>query len=331
MIDWESMDAPPFRAAVRAGVDMIMTGHLALPACDPSGDPATVSSRVLTGLLRDALGFTGVIITDSLRMDGVRHAYGDGEIAVRALQAGVDILLEPAEPATAVSAILAAVHSGRLSVDRIDAGVARILELKQRRGLFDEAAVAAEEIATIVGSEQHRQRAAAITDATITVARDDHFRIPLEHVATLVLGSDEAVLDRVATGLRTGGLETAELTTGTDPSRETIELARQQARAAHQTVVIMTSGWRSQRQRMLARAVRESAPRVVLAAVGDPYDAGMVADGGTMVLTYSSTPGAIDALVRVLLGEVTPTGLLPVSIGEIPGHPLYPYGAGVRR
>ncbi|QGN33453.1 glycoside hydrolase family 3 protein [Microlunatus sp. Gsoil 973] len=331
MIDWEALDAPPFRAAVRSGVDMIMTGHLALPDCDPSGDPATLSRPVLTGLLREDLDFSGVIITDSLRMDAVRESYGDGEVAVRALEAGVDILLEPADPDAAVSAIREAIQTGRLTEQRIDASVRRILELKQRRGLFDVAPTDAAEIDRLVGSVENRDRAAAITDSTVTLVRDDQELVPLPNRPTLVVGADGSVVGRISRGLRSAGLRTTESVTGPDPSRELIDRARRQARSAFQTVVVMSAGWRSQRQRMLSRAIREAASRVVLVAVTEPYDAGMVADGGTMLLTYSATPGSVDALVRVLLGRVPPTGRLPLAVGEIPDRPLFPYGAGVVR
>ena len=331
MIDWEFLDALPFRAAVRAGIDMIMTGHLALPDRDPSGDPATLSRPILTGLLRDDLGFPGVIITDSLRMDGVRERYGDDEIAVRALEAGVDILLEPADPDAAVAAIIRAVSSGRLTEQRIDASVQRILDLKRRRGLFDAAPTDPATIDRVVGSEAHQARAAAITDATITLARDDQFQIPLRRALTCVLGPDEASVGRVTEGLQAAGLQTSALVTGNEPGRLLIDAARRQARAAQQTVLITNAGWRSQRQRVLARAVRQAAERVSLVAITEPYDVGLVADGGTMLLTYSATPGAIDALVRVLVGKVRPTGRLPLSVGEIADHPLFPYGAGVVR
>ena len=331
LVDWEYLDAPPFRAAIRAGIDMIMTGHLALPDCDPSGDPATLSGPILTGLLRDDLGFEGVIITDSLRMDAVRTSYGDREIVLRALEAGVDILLEPAEPDTAIAAITDAVRSGRLAEDRIDASVRRILSLKQRRGLAGAAPTDAHQIERIVGCTEHHDRATEIADATITLARDDHFQIPLQRRPTCVLGSDESVVNGVVSGLQAGGLPVAALVTGGEPSKQVIDAARQQARQAYQTIVIMNAGWRSQRQRMLARAVREAAERVTLVGITEPYDAGMAADGGTMLLTYSSTPEAIDALVRVLLGRVRPAGRLPVTVGEIQEHPLFPYGVGIRR
>src|SRR6478735_9221007 len=95
---WEEIDAPPFRAAIEAGVDAIMTAHISFPAFEPTGDPSTLNNNVLTGLLRRELGFQGVIATDSLRMAGVRELYGDAEIPVRALEAGADVLLDPPQP-----------------------------------------------------------------------------------------------------------------------------------------------------------------------------------------------------------------------------------------
>jgi len=107
-----------------------------MPKLDRSGDPATLSKPILTGLLRNRLGFTGVVITDSLQMAGARQKYGDGEVAVRAILAGADILLMPPDFPRAYEAVLAAVRSGRISEKRLDESVARVLALKERRGLF---------------------------------------------------------------------------------------------------------------------------------------------------------------------------------------------------
>ena len=97
---WEQLDAPPFRAAIEAGVDAIMTAHIVVPALDPSGDPATLSEPILTGLLREELGFDGVIVTDSLDMEGVRESTATTEVPVLALKAGVDVLLMPPRAST---------------------------------------------------------------------------------------------------------------------------------------------------------------------------------------------------------------------------------------
>ncbi|GDY53827.1 hypothetical protein SVIO_044500 [Streptomyces violaceusniger] len=93
--EWERLDAPPFRAAIEAGIDSIMTAHLLFPALDPADDPATLSRPILTGVLREELGYDGVVVTDSLGMEGVRKKYGDDRVPVLALKAGVDQLLNP--------------------------------------------------------------------------------------------------------------------------------------------------------------------------------------------------------------------------------------------
>ncbi len=133
---WRRLDAPPFRAAIEHGVDAIMTAHVVMPELDPSGDPATLSKPILTGLLRGELGFDGVITTDALDMAGVREKYGDSEVAVRAILAGVDVLLMPPDLPKAYNAVLKAVKSGRITEKRLDESVLRILLLKQKRGVF---------------------------------------------------------------------------------------------------------------------------------------------------------------------------------------------------
>ena len=329
--DWETIDALPFAEAVRAGSDMIMTGHLAFPSIDPSGDPATLSHPILTGLLRERLGYSGVIITDSLRMQGVRELYGDGEVAVRAIEAGVDILLEPADPDAAVTALTEAVTSGRLGRQRIDDSVRRILTLKQRRELLRPQPTDPDRITALVGNPEHLQRASRITAATTTLVRDDELQIPLDRAPVGLLGADEAVLQQIEAGLRDAGLQVHSLFTGARPDRDTINRARALAHPLSQTVIVTSAGWQSRWQRTLIRAVRDVAPRVSLIGVTDPYDAGLVTAGGTILLSYSKTPQAIDAVIDVLLGRTRPSGRLPVSVGENRDHPLFPFRAGIVR
>lgn len=164
---WEKLDAPPFKAAIAAGVDAIMSAHIVMPKLDPSGDPATLSKPILTGLLREELGFDGVISTDALNMGGARTKYNDGEIAVRAVLAGADLLLMPNNFPKAYDAVLAAVKSGRISQERLDASVTRLLKLKDGRGILREAAPAsAEKAAGVVRSAEHRKLAARILRAS---------------------------------------------------------------------------------------------------------------------------------------------------------------------
>lgn len=163
----------PFRAAVEAGVDAIMTAHVALPdILGPEAPPATLSPEVLTDLLRRDLGFRGLVITDALRMAAISERYGDGEAAVRALEAGTDILLMPGDATEALDAIEAAVAQGRLTETRIRASTHRVLTAKARAGLHRERFVDLEAVDDVVGSGEHLALADSVARAGIVLLRD---------------------------------------------------------------------------------------------------------------------------------------------------------------
>ena len=124
----------PFRAGIDAGADMVMLGHLTVAELD--SEPAPFSYRIVTELLRGELGFDGVVITDSLKMKAVTDRYSSGETAVKAVQAGVDLLLCPEDLDAAVEALIQAVESGGISQERIDESVTRILSMKRDRGIL---------------------------------------------------------------------------------------------------------------------------------------------------------------------------------------------------
>jgi beta-N-acetylhexosaminidase len=156
---WERLDAPPFEAAIAHHTDVIMTAHIVVPGLDRSGDPATMSRTVLTGLLRDKLGYNGVVLTDSLQMTGATIKYGASEAAIRAVRAGADMLLMPPSIGKAYSAVLAAVRSGRIPRARLDQAVTRIVRMKTERGLFRKPYVDVDRAEQVVGSKEHREAA----------------------------------------------------------------------------------------------------------------------------------------------------------------------------
>lgn len=133
---WRRTDLPPFTRAVASRVDLVMLGHLAFPAIDRTGRPATISPRLDRRLLRAGVGYDGVVITDALNMGGITAFGSTGSIAVRAIRSGVDLLLMPPNPASAVHGLVSAVQHGRISEGRLNTSVHRILALKQRLGLF---------------------------------------------------------------------------------------------------------------------------------------------------------------------------------------------------
>jgi beta-N-acetylhexosaminidase len=155
---WQRVDAPPFQAAVDHYADVIMTAHIVVPHLEPSRVPATMSKKVLGGLLRDRLGFQGVIITDSLQMTGATIKFGPEEAAVRAIVAGADMLLMPRDLGRAYKAVMAAVRSGRISRSRLDDAVTHIIRMKEERGMFHPFVDVAK-AASVFASKAHRAAA----------------------------------------------------------------------------------------------------------------------------------------------------------------------------
>lgn len=173
---WRQIDAPPFRAAIDARIDSIMTAHIQVPQIDPSGNPATLSPKIITGLLREELKYDGVVVTDSLEMAGVRKLHSDAEIPVLAIKAGVDQLLMAPKLGLAIESVLKAVRSGEITEQRIDQSVLRILRMKLMRGVMLNAEVDETKVDQIVGS--NTEKAQAIADRTITAVRNDAQAIP---------------------------------------------------------------------------------------------------------------------------------------------------------
>src|SRR5689334_13855061 len=147
----DSVELVPFRAAIRAGAGLVMTAHIALPAiAGDSTTPATLSPRIITGLLRDSLGFGGVTITDAMTMEGVGKGYSTEQSSVLAVQAGADILLKPTDPTRAIDAVVAAVERGELAQGPIDSAARHVLALKARLGLAEHRYVDLEALRDVV-------------------------------------------------------------------------------------------------------------------------------------------------------------------------------------
>lgn len=176
---WEAWDAVPFRAAIAAGADSVMTAHILLPSLDSSGDPATLSRPIVTGILRERLGYDGVVVTDALDMVGVRTKYGDDRVPVLALKAGVDQLLNPPHLDVAWNAVLKAVQDGELTERRLDVSVLRILRLKARLGLLDEPYVGVAAVGRTVGAREHLAAADRIAERTTTLLVNEGPLLPL--------------------------------------------------------------------------------------------------------------------------------------------------------
>lgn len=318
---WRAVDAPPFRAAVAAGVDSIMTAHIRMPHIDPSGEPATLSKPVID-LLRGELGYDGVVITDSLAMAGVRQLHPDDEIPLLALKAGVDQLLMPVNLGTSINRVVTAVRAGELTEERIDRSVLRVLRMKLLRGILTAAPTTPDRVDSTVGAAEHLAAAREITDRTVTAVRNDAGLLPLaaRPTAPLVTGWGETTT-RTLSGLLGG----TALPTGATPTQAQVAAAVQAAADADLVVVLTNALSRQPAQQTLLTALLATGKPVVAVAVQNPYDVAHTA-APTWLATYSYSAVAMESLARVITGAVRPHGRLPVAV---PGPTPYPFGHGL--
>ncbi|WP_067468570.1 glycoside hydrolase family 3 protein [Actinomadura macra] len=346
--EWERLDLPPFRAAIARGADAIMTAHIIVPALDPSGDPATLSRPILTGILRDRLHYRGVIVTDALDMQGVRDTYGDERIPVLALKAGVDVLLKPPADASGngvfarqLAAVVGAVHSGELTEKRIDESVYRILELKDRRGLFRDPYADEAKIGEIVGVPAHLAAAQRAADHTTTLVKNDARLLPLRpgRRDVLVTGWGASATSTLAAEIGARGAATTVQETGLSPDRTRIDRAVTAARDHDLVVAVTNRAWdisnesphNGPGQMTLVKALVATGRPVIVIAARDPYDIAYFPEATTYLATYSATAEALRSAATALFGERDPRGRLPVAVParDDPATTLYPFGHGL--
>jgi beta-N-acetylhexosaminidase len=330
---WRTIDEPPFVAGIAAGADLVMAGHLAVPALDTSGTPSSLSEPILTGILREQLGFDGVVITDSLEMGALRTGYGDDRIPVLAILAGADILLMPPRLPVAFDAVKAAVQSGEISVARLDQSVRRILKLKEKLGLYEAAPVSVAAAGASLGTATHRTIERNVASASITLLANDNAVLPIAAATGapyLVIGTASAPVLIVRDALRKRGVVAGTYVTGARPSNAVISAAVARA-ASYQTVIDLTlnADQDTQQQALVAR-LAATGKRIVTVAIGRPYDQAYYR-AAVNLCTYSSSAASLQGAVRVILGEVGPVGRLPVMIpvAGAPSQVLYPLGFGL--
>jgi len=328
--DRERLDAvelEPFRAAIAAGVDAIMTGHMAVPALEPENEPATVSSKIMTGVLRDQLGFRGITITDAMDMQGLSSMFSTSEAAVRAIEAGNDVLLMPKRAEDAINGVVAAVQSGRITKQRLEQSVAKVLTAKLQLGLLRKRVVDLDGIADQVESPESEESAQLVSDRAVTLVNDRKDQLPLRHVesACLITLSEnrhgqqgQRLIEEVKK--RAPSMTTTALDPGMSPAD--LEQVAQKTAGCDQIIVaafVSVSAYRG--NVALAGAfpdflnglIAGKIP-VTLAALGNPYLARSFPNASAYLTTYSPTPTSEASLAKILFGEIPITGRLPVSI-----------------
>jgi beta-N-acetylhexosaminidase len=306
----DEVELVPFRAAVAAGAPMLMTAHILFPALDEQW-PATLSSRVLTGLLREELGYRGVVVTDCLEMQGIAGHIGVEEAAVAAVEAGADCLLacHTLETQRRIHrALRKAVSEGRISSSRIEASVERILQLKQASDLERRRKTDPASAERIVGAERYRDLERGIARRAVTVVRDDCGWLPLSGGPVVVIGAE-----RVVSGL-VGALGVAGI-----PSRAvSFDHASVAAGEAVLILAVLPDEPHGEEGPALARRWLEAGRQVIIIAVREPYPLCDYSEAPCLVATYGYADGSLLALAEALAGKATPEGRLPVTVAVGP-------------
>ncbi len=345
----ERLELVPFKAAIEAGADAIMTAHIAVPAIAPPDLPATLSPAILTDLLRKQLGFRGLVITDALEMGGIARGFTSGEACVRALEAGADTLLMPADPDAAIKAVIAAVQSGRLSRQRIQESVVKILAAKEKVGLDKKRFVDLEAIGDVVDSPEANEKAQEIADRAVTLVRNGGNLAPLaapERACYVVMAESrfgtagqvftQEVRRRLPASAAGNGIPQAPVIT-LDPSMPRQELdeaigklsgCQSYAVAAFASVAANRGavGLAGELPHAVEALVAGGKP-VALVALGNPYLLRNFPNVTAYLATFSTVPPSEVAAVRALFGEIPIRGRLPVSI---PGLANYKDGLQVQ-
>lgn len=332
--EFERLDLPPFAQAINSGVDAVMTAHIVVPALDPSGRPATLSHAILTGLLREELNYEGVIVTDSLAMEGVRTMFGDDRVPVEAIKAGADQLLMPPKLGVAIDGVIKAVDDGEISLERLDRSVERVLEMKMKRGLYEHKPVDVGAVSRKLDSRAHRSISRRVAEASITLLRNEDAALPVAPGAkVLVTGWGSTKVGVLAGALTDEGLA-ATAKTAIEPSAEEIAAVMAMAEA-HEVVVVTTHsagfGISAAQQRLVAALVGSGKP-VLAVAIRNPYDVAHHAETAAALVTYGYADVSMTAVARVIAGKVAPSGKLPVAIPEPDGTGTtvrYPLGYGL--
>jgi beta-N-acetylhexosaminidase len=337
----DSVELPPFRDAVEEGVDGIMTAHIAVVGVEgQDAPPATLSRTFMTTVLRDELRFSGLLFTDAMTMGGVARRYGATEPLILALEAGADVLLMPRDVRQAIETVMEALRSGRITEQRIDVSVRRLLDAKARAGLPDGRFVDVNAVPEVVNIPSHAAVAREIAERSIVLARDQRNAVPFVAGVRTVLSVTYADNTDLVAGrafdpeLRRAGFEVRSVRV--DDRTTAAEYAALRARADSVDAVVVsayvyprdhrgdvaTAGGFTEFVRQTS-AIRKP---IAVVSLGNPYLLTAFPSTPAYLLGWGGAPVSQIAAARALVGLAPITGTLPVSL-----PPHHEMGEGLHR
>lgn len=364
-----AIELVPFRAAVKSGVGSVMTGHIGMPQIDPTaviplprdvklkptdtdeggevvvekGTMPTTLSPVMNGILRRDLGFAGLIVTDAMSMSGLTLYFTQEEASVRALEAGADLLLKPADPDAAFRGVREAVAKGRLKEQRIDESARRVLAAKYDLGLVKQRITQLDAIDMNVAGKESVELAREIAEHAITLVRNDDNLVPLNSLKpearifnlAITNGDDRLWIANAFVGAISGSGHKIETVVLDDRSSDAeVQKALERANRADLVIASLYGRVRTGQARSVGlpepgakalSALITSRMPLVGISFGNPYLLQSFPELRTYVVAYGDMPSLQQAAASALLGQIDVTGKLPISL---PG--LYPRGTGIQ-
>jgi beta-N-acetylhexosaminidase len=367
----EELELVPFRAAIAARVGGVMSAHIALPRIEPQAAaslraldekdaaaaeflsttedsaarvtlPATLSPKILTGILREELKFNGLIVTDAMSMAGVAARYTPAEAAILAIKAGADVIEKSPDLDAAIAGVKEAIARGDIAVDRIDRSVQRILRAKAALGLNEKATVDLNEVDRVVNDPKLLEIADRIAEKSMTLVRDEKRLAPLRfegsrgrllHIAFTEEGEKDVLkpfVDEIRS--RVAAIENASFDLHSRP--EEIDRLLEKASTRNYDAILFSITVRARSGKgsvTLPKSAQEIAKKLAAAptsllviSFGNPYLLTAIPDVPSYLVAYCPYPVSQRAAVKALFGERPISGKLPVSL---PG--LYPIGSGL--
>lgn len=323
----EIMDLRPFKSAISSNVAAIMTGHLAIAHPDDENFiPATLSTFILQSLLRDQLGFDGLIISDAMNMAGVGRAEEADSITVRAVIAGVDLLLMPRDPVAARRAILAALTDGSISADRIRNSIRRILRAKESIGLSSPAISHLQSVRSTLTSAEHAGFANILAHRSLVLVSDNGELEQLRHAGSVAVVpiTDATSTGRVARLTKSLKRYSSGIRTLEAVSRETSEQSMAAVRnAVIQAEIVLVADLTSERRadsdllKSIYGAIQGIHDNVIILAMGSPYATREIdPESVSILVSFGESPIISNAVSDALYGRATICGHLPIQISD---------------
>lgn len=319
----------PFKKAIDAGVDGIMTAHVVFSELDEK-TPCTLSEKIITDLLRKELAYNGVVFTDCMEMKAIADYFGTAEAAVEAVKAGVDVVLVSHTyelQKRTIEKLIDSVKSGDISEDRIDESVARIIALKEKRMSKFAVPASWEEAQGFLEKEEHKRYVQQVRDECITVVKNEGEGFPIQpNKKTFVVWPktkrqsdvDEIGEQRETLGtfLKERGEETAieEIVVSVNPEDWEIERVLSGAKDHEQVIVCTYNATHNEKQVQLVKILLQVHPNLTVVALRNPYDIQEFTDVKNFVASYETRPLTVYSAAKVLTGEIEAKGKLPVKL-----------------